>query len=220
MLSRRAKSAFYLFAGPLMLINGFFYKYIRSPKNGTVKVHLGPGQKNYINGWINIDANVFSGKADVWADLRNSLPFHSNTIDAIYSHHVIEHLPNLAEHFKDVFRCLKPGGLYRVAGPSGDSAIAKFIEKDCTWFGDFPDKRQSIGGRFENFVFCRQEHLTILTYTFLEEIMSKQGFINLHICKPVKETYYPEIFNDCLKKESESDFEIPHTLVIECTKPI
>jgi hypothetical protein len=28
---------------------------------------------------------------------------------------------------------------------------------DSGWFINFPENRQSIGGRFENFIFCRQE---------------------------------------------------------------
>jgi hypothetical protein len=118
-----------------------------------------------------------------------------------------------------VHRCLKPGGIYRVAGPHGDSAIAKFVAHDAAWFYDFPDKRRSIGGRFENFIFSRQEHVTILTWSYLEEIMIDAGFTDLRVCMPIRETNYPELFADCLQKEWESDFETPHTLVIEAVKP-
>ncbi|MDH3380592.1 MAG: methyltransferase domain-containing protein [Gammaproteobacteria bacterium] len=219
MLSRKAKAFYYLVAGPLMKINGTIYRHLRAPRSGTVRVHLGPGQKNYITGWVNLDANMFTGKCDLWADLRNALPFHDATVDAMYSHHMVEHLPDLPFHFREVFRCLKPGGKYRVGGPNGDSAIAKFVENDNHWFGDFPDKRESIGGRFENFIFCRQEHLTILTFSFLEELMASTGFVNIHVCLPVKETTDPELFRDCLRKEDESDFKVPHTLLVEGEKP-
>jgi hypothetical protein len=53
---------------------------------------------------------------------------------------------------KDVYRSLKSRGVYRVGGPDGDTAMAKFIQGDKEWFGDFPDKRTSIGGRLENFI--------------------------------------------------------------------
>ena len=128
MMSRKAKIAYYVLAGPLMRGNAILFRYFRAPKCGMIKVHLGPGQNKYIPGWINIDANMFTGKCDVWADLRNPLPFDSGTVDAMYSHHMVEHLPDLALHFRDVFRCLKPGGVYRVGGPNGDNAISKFIE--------------------------------------------------------------------------------------------
>ena len=158
-----------------MKFNGYLYRYMRAPRHGTLLVHLGPGQKNYIDGWVNVDANMFTAKCDIWADLRNPLPFHDATVDAIYSHHLIEHLPNLGFHFREVYRCLKPAGAYRVGGPNGDAAMKKFILNDKLWFGEFPDKRESIGGRVENFIFCRQEHLTILTFSFLEELMIMQA---------------------------------------------
>ena len=202
-----------------MAANGVLYRKLRAPRSGTLKAHLGPGQKNYLQGWINVDANMFTAKCDVWADLRNPLPFHDGTLDCVYSHHVVEHLPNLAEHFRDALRCLKPGGLYRVGGPNGDAAIRKYMENDHSWFGDFPDRRVSIGGRFENFIFCRQEHLTILTLSFLEELMAHAGFMQIRASLPAKETRAPDLFGDCLSIENESDFETPHTLIVEAEKP-
>lgn len=219
MISRKAKATFYQVFGPLMGLNGFVYRHFRAPKKGNLRVHLGPGKKNYIEDWVNVDANMFTGKCDVWADLRRPLPFHDETVDCFYSHHMIEHLPNIHSHIEEVFRCLKVGGVYRVAGPNGDSAIEKFTENDVHWFSDFPDKRTSIGGRFENFVFCRGEHLTILTFSYLKEILKKTGFVEINPCKPIRETGYPELFAICLEKEFESDFDVPHTLIVEAVKP-
>lgn len=202
-----------------MKANGIFYRLFRAPRNGASRVQLGPGREKYLKGWINVDANTFTGKCDVWTDLRNPLPFHDDTIEAMYSHHVVEHLPNLQEHFREVYRCLKPGGAYRVGGPNGDSAIKKFFEQDVEWFSIFPDERQSIGGRFENFIFCRQEHLTILTFSFIQELMSNAGFVDIRRSLPVKETAYPALFEQCLTHEHESDFATPHTLIVEARKP-
>ena len=156
MLSRKAKATFYLFAGPLMKVNGWLFRYFKASRSGTLKVHLGPGQKNYIDGWINLDANKFTAKCDVWVDLGNPLPFHDSTVDAIYSYHLIEHLPDIQLHFQEIFRCLKPGGVYRVGVPNGDSAIKKFLENDKAWFSGFPESRKSIGGRFEILFFANR----------------------------------------------------------------
>ena len=218
MISHKKKLFYYLAAGPFLKLNGILYRIFRAPKEGLVKVHLGPGIKNYLNNWINVDSNKITGKLDVWADLRNPLPFHTNTVDALYSHHVVEHLPNITNHFKEAYRCLKPSGVYRVCVPNGDSAITKFMENNKKWFGDRPEYRSSIGGRFDNFVFCRQEHLMILTHSFLEELLSDAGFSGIKKCLPVKETFYKDKFEDCLQKEWEWDYEAPHTLVLEASK--
>lgn len=218
MLSRKAKAAFYTCAGPLMKISGVLYRHFKAPRQGYVKVHLGPGQEHYLDGWINVDANIISAKCEVWADLNHTLPFHDNTVDTFYSHHVVEHLSNLRAHLAEVYRCLKPGGVYRLAGPNGDAAINRYLENDAAWFDDFPDKRHSMGGKLENFLFCRGEHLTILTFSMLEEFLADAGFSNVQRYLPIKETGYPEAFSACLAGEYESDFRWPHTLVVEATK--
>jgi predicted SAM-dependent methyltransferase len=222
MLSRELKHLYYVAARAPMAVTNRLYRALLAPRSGTVKVHLGPGQRNYLPGWVNVDANIFSAKADVWADLREALPFHDGTVDVIYSHHVIEHLPDslLPFHLKEMYRCLKPGGLIRIGGPNGDTAIRKFVEGDAAWFGDFPDSRRSVGGRFANFILCRGEHLTILTQSYLEELLGDAGFINTRACAPVTETSSPALIGaEVLGKESENTPEAPHTLILEARKP-
>ena len=220
MMTRRRKALMYAMAQPLLRANGAFYKRFRAPRDGVVKVQLGPGQKNYLPGWINVDANRLTAKIDVWADLRHPLPFPDGTVSVVYSHHVIEHLPDLRAHFAELYRVLRPGGVFRVGGPNGDSAIKKFMEGDASWFPEFPDERASLGGRFENFVFCRQEHLTILTASYLDELARSAGFVNIAVRQPVEETGYPAFIDHAvLSLEWESTPECPQTLIIEGMKP-
>ena len=220
MIPRNLRSAYIILTSPLVKMNSFLYKTFFSP-NKTSKdnfVQLGPGTGNYLPGWINVDHNIISAKLDVWSNISYDLPFKSSSIDAFYSHHVVEHLPDLKFHMKEIYRCLKPGGIYRVGGPNGDIAIQKFVEKDYDWFMDFPEKRKSIGGRFENFIFCKGEHLTILTYSMLEEIMTDIGFKEIQLMKPNKESSRKDIFKKCLEIEWVRDSNAPHTILIEATK--
>lgn len=181
--------------------------------------HLGPGQISYIDGWINVDANFVSSRPDIWADLRHRLPFPDNSLDAFYSHHMIEHLPNLEFHFSEMFRCLRPSGNIRVGGPNGDNAIKAFSQGNSEWFGDWPVKRSSIGGRFENFIFCRGEHLTILTESFLRELAEQAGFVDVTVVTPRK-TGYPQVFDrKVLDTERDENPDFPRTLLIEARKP-
>ncbi len=223
MISRTLKATFYSLTGPLMKVNGYLYRLLRAPSSYNekkIKVQLGPGQQNYLEGWINVDANFLTAKIDVWSDLRFALPFRDHSVDCFYSHHVIEHLPDLPFHFKEMYRCLKPGGCIRIGGPNGDSAIHAFVENDSAWFSDFPDKRISIGGRFENFIFCRREHLTILTFSYLEELLREAGFLVVGKCLPIRETNFPDLIDlQVFSKEWESDFDKPHTLLVEAKKP-
>ena len=223
MIPHAARVVYYALLSIPMRINGTIYRHLRAPRGGTVKVQLGPGRQNYFEGWTNLDANILTARCDVWADLRNPLPFRDETVDAFYSHHVIEHLPeaSLVSHFAEMFRCLKPGGVIRVGGPHADNAMRKFVEGDVAWFSsDFPHNRKSLGGRLSNFLLCGGEHLGLLTSSFLREIAEGVGFIEFSVCSPVVETNYPSVFDDLvLGKEYEGTPEAPHTILIEAQKP-
>jgi len=51
--------------------------------DGATHLHLGSGPK-YLSGFVNADRNSFN-KLDLWLDIRNGLPFSSNSVDSIYS---------------------------------------------------------------------------------------------------------------------------------------
>jgi len=202
-----------------MRINGMIYRAFRHP-TAPVRVHFGPGKKRYLEGWINLDANFITAKIDLWANLLDPLPFRDSSVELFYSFHVIEHLPDayLPQHFKDMYRCLKPGGGVRVGGPDVGNACRKYLEGDLDWFSDFPDRRESIGGRFTNFVFCQGEHLTALSHSYLRELAQEAGFTDIRFCIPSRESDLigPEV----MAMEEESDLSCPHSIVMEARKPL
>ena len=219
MVPRWLKATYYGLLSPAMRLNSARHRAIPLVLRRSRRAHLGPGQCNYLAGWINVDANMLSAKTDVWADLRFRLPFPAESLDAVYSHHLIEHLPDLDQHFRELYRCLRPGGVLRVGGPNGDNAIQAFVEQDLGWFGDWPTTRSSIGGRFENFIFCKGEHLTILTESFLRELAEGVGFVDFRVASPGK-TRYPEYFgNEVMVVEPNDRPDRPSTLIIEARKP-
>lgn len=218
------KRTYYALLQLPMYLNGVAYRMFRCPATGSdLKVHLGPGQKNYLPGWVNVDANVISSKPDLWADLHHPLPFRRGSVSVFYSHHVVEHLPDehLIRHFRDMFRCLRPEGGIRVGVPHAGNACRKFVEGDHGWFSDFPDSHFSIGGKFKNFMFCRGEHLTALDETYLGELLAAAGFEQICFCVPTRETSLSDLGVDAavLGREYESDFTTPHTLIVEARKP-
>ncbi len=74
-----------------------------------LKIDIGCG-KNKKEGYIGIDIDPES-KADIIASALN-MPFGDNSVDEIYSRHMIEHLtPDEAEKFfNEIYRVLKIGG--------------------------------------------------------------------------------------------------------------
>jgi hypothetical protein len=201
-----------------MRLNGLIYKYLRQPRH-PIRVQLGPGQKNYLPGWVNVDGNILTAKVDVWANLLDPLPFRRGSVEMFYSFHVIEHLPDshLPRHFRELYDALIPGGAIRVGGPDIGMACRKYVEGDEAWFSDFPDRRESVGGRFANFLFCRGEHLTALSRSYLTELATQAGFVDLQFCVPTKESNVAGA--EVLSLEFETDFACPHTIVLEARKP-
>jgi predicted SAM-dependent methyltransferase len=202
---------------PLM-ISGWFYRVFLSPRQGYVRVQIGPGKNKYLAGWINVDANFVSAKTDCISDFRRKLPFRDGTVDAFYSINVLEHLPDIDFHFRELYRCLKPGGVIRVGGPNGDSHIKKYLEGDLEWFSVFPDRRESVGGRLSNYLMMRGEHLHILTPSFLREVSEAAGFKEMQVCCPRYETNFGDLFAAAVATEYEDTPKIPKHFLIEAVK--
>lgn len=88
-----------------------------------MKLHLGCGNK-HIDGFINIDARQLPG-VDVVCDI-NSLPqYDANTIDLIYSSHVLEHTKRneYMTILKRWYDLLCDGGTLRLAVPDMEQVI-------------------------------------------------------------------------------------------------
>jgi hypothetical protein len=202
-----------------MRINGMLYRVFRQPGE-PIQVHLGCGQVHYIPGWVNVDANILTARPDVWANLLDPLPFRKESVRIFYSHHMVEHLPDrlLAGHFRDMYQCLVPGGGIRIGGPDVGNACRKFVEGDLAWFSSSMfDSHHSLGGKFTSFVFCGGEHLTALSESYLRELAAQAGFVDIRRCSPVRESSL--VGQEVLSREHESDYAVPHTVIIEARKP-
>lgn len=111
---------------------------VRSKFPNPIFVNVGAGGfKNPL--WINLDMpNEFysSIQSDnfIAHDLsrKNDLPFASNTVDAIYSSHVIEHLDDECVHklFHEAHRTLKEGGVLRLVVPDIEYLYSNFKSGD------------------------------------------------------------------------------------------
>lgn len=93
---------------------------------GKKTLNLGCGKSVYkISNVINLDYAPNDG-INVVCDLgQGVLPFPDETFDFILANHVLEHIPNWWECFKELGRVLKPGGKIEVWIPpvSSDTAF-------------------------------------------------------------------------------------------------
>lgn len=100
--------------------------------SGGQKLNLGCGSFP-IPGWLNLDvhpAPSVDGCITLVHDLREPLPFTTDSCDAVYSEHFIEHVDDVAarEVLKECFRVLKPGGWLRFSTPDLDKIYSVFRE--------------------------------------------------------------------------------------------
>ena len=134
-------------------------------KHSPVKVNIGCG-KYAIQGWINIDNSpkvilskypllrwiLFKLKIiskevyeDIWSrniiwhDVRKGLPFETGSVDVVYCSHLLEHLTRdeAKELCLEIFRVLKPKGIFRVVVPDLKKAIEAYLNRDFSFFGIF-----------------------------------------------------------------------------------
>jgi len=83
-------------------------------KNKFVKIQFGSGNKK-LEGFLNTD---ILGKIPV--DITKRLPFKDNSVDFMYSNHVVEHIyyKQFRRFLRESFRCLKKGGIHIISTPS------------------------------------------------------------------------------------------------------
>ncbi|MCW1960042.1 MAG: class I SAM-dependent methyltransferase [Mycobacterium sp.] len=102
------------------------------------------------------DANL-GGGIDGFTLLENSilsLPFANDTFDAVFYHHVIEHVSDPRASLAELFRILVPGGLIYVGTPNRHRAIGYLGSPDASrsekieW--NIIDYKARLRGKFRN----------------------------------------------------------------------
>jgi predicted SAM-dependent methyltransferase len=218
LLHQRYKDILFWVISKATLPNYYLRRYIKSikPANGARHLHLGCGPK-YLSGFINIDGNIFN-KLDLWLDVRNGLPFASNSADSIYSTHMFEHFfsDELESLLLECMRVLKPGGGIRLIVPNLASAISAYSLKRSDWFYDsFPRHFDSLGGRFSNFVFCDGQHRTAFDFTYMDEVLRRCGFREVEQSAEGASRLYG---SQVLPYEPGDSRDLPHSLYVEAFK--
>jgi len=184
MKSQTTKDLYYIFFGKLSFLSFCWHRLFRKKRYKDALVNIGCGPK-YIEGMTNVDGNIFR-KKDLWLDVTLGLPFLTNSVRGIYASHVMEHfkISAVRQLFGEFHRALKPGGTLRIVVPSLEYAVSAFTAKDGSKFPDWPEKFSSIGGRFNNFLLCANQHRLMFDTTFLRELLNEAGFTSIIDASP------------------------------------
>ena len=131
------------------------------------KLHLGCGG-HHLEGWENHDVDV---------DIRNWLPYEDNSVDFIFSEHVVEHIRPFEawNYFEECFRILKPCGVVRTTVPD----ISQVWEKKTPEYIAFvQQKGWGDGSRksaIRHLVF-NHGHQSLWTMLLLKAVLGAVGF--------------------------------------------
>lgn len=92
------------------------------------RLHLGSGRKR-IPGYLNVDIDV-STRPDVVAIMNDLCQVETNSVEAIYACHVLEHTHRgtVQEVLEEWHRVLKPGGELRVAVPDFGTIVTLYLD--------------------------------------------------------------------------------------------
>ncbi len=94
-------------------------------------LHLGCADR-YLDGWCNIDYARPGRRLDLRWDLRRGLPFPDGSVDAIFSEHVLEHIPypQVLGLLRECYRALRPGGVCRIGVPDFERYARSYLGDD------------------------------------------------------------------------------------------
>jgi predicted O-linked N-acetylglucosamine transferase (SPINDLY family)/predicted SAM-dependent methyltransferase len=151
-----------------------------TPATPLRKLHI--GGRGPAPGWELMNARDGTG-VDHVGNANDLSRFADNSLDVIYSSHVLEHLDyqdEIARTLKDWLRALKPGGLVQISVPDlavlarllGDNRLDKAQR--------FHVMRMIFGGHTHSYDY----HQTGLTEEFLSDFLQQAGFVQIERVRP------------------------------------
>ncbi len=129
-----------------------------------IKLNIGCG-KHKKDGYINIDISP-KYKPDIVASATH-LPFKSNSVDEIYTSHMVEHVPNFEKAMREMHRILKPGGKLYIVVPYS-AATSAYLPQHMhyfSWDSFLPFKNGHEHDDYYNFTFRDVKNRLVFEYT-------------------------------------------------------
>jgi predicted SAM-dependent methyltransferase len=159
--------------------------------NAVRKLQIG-AQSNSIEGWLNVDI-LPKANTVAYMDATETFPFESNSLDYVFSEHMIEHVSyeGARKMLQECYRTLKPGGKIRIATPdlqtvvrvltdSQDAAVQRYIRFYVDRFvgPTVPyDPAQMV-----NTLFYQFGHQFIYNESSLSHALQQAGFTQVRRC--------------------------------------
>lgn len=120
----------------------------------------------------------------------NTLPIEDNSVDLVYSSHCMEHIgdANALKTFREIYRILKPGGVFRISVPDIDLSYDAFKRNDHSFFQKINNQ-----GDKSSILSCFLDAFTTLKIADIDQemflndfkLLSKEDFLNKYTPKNI-----------------------------------
>jgi SAM-dependent methyltransferase len=102
---------------------------VRQLLDAGVPIHLELGHTHVgSEDWLTLDMNL---NTDFFWNLRNGIPFPSNSIDVLFAKHQLQQLSGrqVVEALRECLRVLKPGGHFFFSVPDAEPVLRAYVAK-------------------------------------------------------------------------------------------
>ena len=155
-----------------------------------MKLNVGCGG-NQLDGWMNVDSKIKKATQKNprihFMDATFSWPYFDNTLDAVFSEHMIEHVPGEKGLFmlEQAFRCLKPRCPIRIGAPNRDFFNTNVLHNDHPYVVKYcrdilnnsaPDAQRVIRRTLHD-----QGHVWVPTPEMLVDQIKRAGFKEVEV---------------------------------------
>jgi SAM-dependent methyltransferase len=145
-------------------------------------------------GWVNSDLKESEGV--VAADIRQGLPFETNSFDYVVSIHALPELeyPELLPALVELRRIVKPAATLRLGLPDLDKSVDAYRRGDRGYFQIPDEEMQTLGGKLAAHLVWYGYSRTVFVPEFIEELLFKAGFGSVdHVEYGETRSRYPAI---------------------------
>jgi len=154
-------------------------KWKKLSKKESIKLELGSGPKLGKNGWTTIDI----GYSDISWDLRKGIPLKNDSVETIYSSHLLEHIPyeDLIKFLKECYRVLKRNGEFSVCVPNFKAYVTAYMRGQVfcereKWWKPAAIDTGSIIDQLNYMAYMKDEHKYMFDSQNLVNTFLKAGF--------------------------------------------
>lgn len=170
-----------------------------------------------------------------YGDVVKGLPVASNSADAVYASHVLEHLSraDVVSALANTYRILKPGGVFRLIVPDLEWRARSYLEaagKGDTAAADAfmkalhvgrPTRPRTVLGQLRA-LFGNSSHLWMYDIRLMTKLLEEAGFVEIRRCKYADSG--DEMFSRVedpgrFSKDLTHDFSGEHEVALEARKP-